>query len=231
MTLDTLIAAHADIAIGDITRAAVRAWVADLSADSAPSTVHNEIGVLRQVLAMAVAENRIVTNPVDGVELPTVTALEQRFLTLEQLHRLADAAGPHRPLVYMLGTTGLRFGEAAELRWRDIDLENRRIRVSRAVTLVDGEFVIGSPKSGKARTASVSEFVADLLEEEIASRSSRKLRHDPGALVFPDSQGGHMRGSNVRLGGGLMRSRRPSCSRARRPRSPERTSWCMTSNC
>jgi len=45
VTLDTLIAAHANIAIGDITRAAVRDWVSDLSVDSAPSTVHNEIGV------------------------------------------------------------------------------------------------------------------------------------------------------------------------------------------
>ncbi len=51
--------------------------------------------------------------------------LEQRFLTLEQLHALADAAGAHRPLVYVLGTCGLRFGEVAELRWRDVDLLSR----------------------------------------------------------------------------------------------------------
>jgi integrase len=187
VTLDTLIAAHANIAIGDITRATVRGWVADLSVDAAPSTVRNEIGVLRQVLAMAVAENRLVTNPVDRVELPTVEAAEQRFLTLEQLHVLAGAAGAHKPLVYVLGTCGLRFGEVAELRWRDIDLPNLRIRVSRAVALVDNEFVIGSPKSGKARDVSVSQFVADMLK-----------RGDPDALVFPDRQGGHMRGSNVR---------------------------------
>ncbi|MBY0287954.1 MAG: hypothetical protein K2X52_12475 [Mycobacteriaceae bacterium] len=40
-------------------------------------------------------------NSVDGVELPPVTDVEQRFLTLEQLHRLADAAGLNRPLVYV----------------------------------------------------------------------------------------------------------------------------------
>lgn len=57
--------------------------------------------VLRQVLAMAVRENRLVMNSVDGVELPPVTDVEQRFLTLEQLHRLADAAGLNRPLVYV----------------------------------------------------------------------------------------------------------------------------------
>lgn len=65
--------------------------------------MHKTIGVLRQVLAMAMAENRLVVNPVDGVELPPVSAPEQRFLTLEQLRALADAAGAHRPLVYVLG--------------------------------------------------------------------------------------------------------------------------------
>ena len=41
--------------------------VADLSVDLAPASVHKTIGVLRQVLPMAVRENRLVMNPVDGV--------------------------------------------------------------------------------------------------------------------------------------------------------------------
>jgi integrase len=82
----------------------------------APASVHKTAGVLRQVLAMAVTENRLVGNPVDGVELPSVSSSEQRFLTLDELHKLADHAGVNAPLVYLLGTCGLRFGEAAELR-------------------------------------------------------------------------------------------------------------------
>jgi integrase len=187
VVLDTVIAAHAAVALGDISRQLVREWVADLSVDLAPASVHKTIGVLRQVLAMAVRENRLVMNPVDGVELPPVTAAEQRFLTLEQLRALADASGAHRPLVYVLGTCGLRFGEVAELRWRDVDVEARRLRIARSVTLVDGVFEIGSPKSGKGRTVSLPAYVADLL-----------VPGEPDALVFPDSEGGHMRGTNVR---------------------------------
>lgn len=186
--VDTVIAERADVALGDISRQMVREWVTDLSVDLAPATVHKAVGVLRQVLAMAVAENRLVMNPVDGVELPPVRAAEQRFITLEQLHTLANAAGPHRPLVYVLGTCGLRFGEVAELRWRDLDLQKRTIRITRSVALVDGVFEIGSPKSGKGRTVSLPEFVAELLGEG----------GDLDALVFPDSRGGHMRGNNVR---------------------------------
>ncbi len=191
VVLTTFIAEHAGVALGDITRQLVREWVADLSADHAPASVHKAVGVLRQVLAMAVTDNRLVLNPVDGVELPSVISSEQRFLTLEQLHVLADAAGDHRALVYLLGTCGLRFGEAAELRWRDLDLDRLQIRVTRSVTLVDNKFVVGTPKGGRGRTVSLPAFVAELLED-----NGKDCLQD--GLVFPDTDGGYMRGTNVR---------------------------------
>jgi integrase len=55
------------------------------------------------------------------------------------------------------------------------------------VALVDGKFIVGSPKSSKGRTVGLPGFVADLL-----------TAGEPDALVFPDSAGGHMRGTNVR---------------------------------
>lgn len=187
VVVDTFIASHRNVALGDISRELVRDWVAELSATHAPASVHKTIGVLRQVLAMAVKDNRLVINPVDGVELPSVVATEQRFITLEQLHALADAAGDNRALVYVLGTCGLRFGEVAELRWRDLDLPKLTIRVGRSVALVDNKFIVGTPKGGKGRTVSLPAFVADLLTPG-----------ESDALVFPDSEGGHMRGTNVR---------------------------------
>jgi len=190
--LDVHLAKKKDVPLGDISRAWVRDWVADLSGRMAATTVHKIVGTLRQVLAMAVDDNRLVANPCDGVALPsTVTVEEQRFLTLEQLHELADASGDYRPLVYVLGTCGLRFGEAAELRWRDLDLEKLQIRVARSVVLVDGVFEVGPPKNGKPRTVGLPEFVAEQMEDIVEDRP-------PDALVFPDSNGGYLRGNNVR---------------------------------
>lgn len=188
--LDTHIAKKKDVALGDISRAWVRDWVADLSQRMAATTVHKVVGTLRQVLAMAVDDNRLVANPCEGVALPSTTTVEeQRFLTLEQLHRLADAAGDYRSLVYVLGTCGLRFGEATELRWRDLDLQKLQIRVARSVVLVDGVFEVGPPKNGKPRTVGLPAYVADIL---------RSAQGEPDALVFPDSNGGYLRGNNVR---------------------------------
>lgn len=173
--------------IGDLTKTFIREWAANLSTTMAAASVHKIFTVLRQVLAMAVDENRLVVNPAESIELPGVAELEQRFLTLEQLHRLADESGDHRALVYVLGTCGLRFGEVAELRWKDVDLHKMTIRVSRSVALVNNKFEEGTPKSGKARTVSLSAFVAELLSAGQAD-----------SLVFPDSAGGRMRGTNVR---------------------------------
>lgn len=186
VVLDTQISRRAAISLGDISRQFVREWVAELSTEMAPASVHKTVGVLRQVLGMAVSENRLVVNPVDGVELPSVSSSEQRFLTLEELHGLAGHAGVNAPLVYLLGTCGLRFGEAAEVRWRDVDLDGLKIRVTRSVALVDGKFIVGSPKSSKGRSVGLPGFVADLL-----------TAGESDALV-PDSAGGHMRGTNVR---------------------------------
>lgn len=175
-------------AIKDIRRPDVRALVADLvAAKASASSVHKAAGLLRQVLASAVADNLIITNPADGVELPPVRMVEQRFLTAADLHRLALAAGQHKALVYVLGTTGLRFGEAAELRWRDVDLDAGRLTVSRSVTFVSGTPVVGSPKNGTSRVVALPSTVARLLTVG-----------DPDALVFPDSGGRWLRASNAR---------------------------------
>ena len=176
-TLTVTLADFHRVAIGDITRPMVRALVADLvNGGAAPSSVHKTVGLLRQVLATAVADNLIAANPAEGVELPTVRMTEQRFLTGAELHRLALAAGEHMPLVYVLGTTGLRFGEAAELRWRDVDFAGLRLRITRSMTFVNGQPVVGPPKNGKHRTVALPATVAGMLT--------------PGAdddLVFADS--------------------------------------------
>lgn len=49
---------------------------------------------------------------------------EHIFLTVAQIGRLArEIDGHFRDLAWFLATTGLRFGEAAELRTKDIDVK------------------------------------------------------------------------------------------------------------
>ena len=47
--------------------------------------------------------------------------------------------------------TGIRRGEAIGLHWGDVDLDDGAIHIRRAITLVDGELVVGPPKTDAGR--------------------------------------------------------------------------------
>jgi integrase len=120
------------------------------------------------------------------IELPDRPEIEQRYLTHEQLHRLAVASGEFRTLVLVLGYCGLRFGEATALQVSDVNIKARRIRVSRSVTYVRGTGRLeGAAKNHTARTVPIPGFLAPLLATEIQGR-------DNTALVFAPSHGDYL---------------------------------------
>ncbi len=119
--------------LSNITPEHLRHWIAKSAVSSSAATVRKNCTVLHQVLVQAVTDGRLATNPATELELPTIDETEKRYLGAQQLQRLADAAGEDGALVLLLGFTGLRFGEAAALTVRDIDLEHGRVRVHRSV--------------------------------------------------------------------------------------------------
>ena len=101
--------------------------------------------VVGAVLRFAVKARHLAVNPADGVELPLLPESEHRYLTHEQLHRVAVASGRLRTLVLVLGYCGLRFGEAASLRVADVDVQARPIRVRRSITYVQKTGLVEGP--------------------------------------------------------------------------------------
>jgi integrase len=80
--------------------------------------------------------------PTTDVSKPTVRSRneEAERLSPEQLLKLFDVlTGRTRVVVHMGARTGMREGEIFGLLWRDVDLENRRIRVRRQFT--HGQFI------------------------------------------------------------------------------------------
>jgi integrase len=186
-----LLPAFGSVHLSDITPERIRRWIAAAAASSSAATVRKNHTVLHQVLAQCVTDGRLRVNTAAELELPTIDESEKRYLDAGQIRGLADAAGDHRALVLLLGFTGLRFGEAAALTVRDVDLVHGRVRVHRSVTAVDGRMVYSAPKSHQARTVPLPRFLVEALRDHLRDR-------DPGALAFPDSRGGPMRVGNVR---------------------------------
>lgn len=194
--LDTLILPRwADVSLRDVAFDDLQQWVSGLSVNGSTRFEGNGLSasrviqahqVVAAVLRYAVKAKHLPANPADDIELPRKREAGQRYLTHEQLHRLAVASGRFRTLVLVLGYCGLRFGEAAGLCVSDVNLTARRIRVHRSVTNVTGKGPIaGDTKSHDARTVPVAKFLVPLLATEIGERADTEL-------LFPSLRGGFL---------------------------------------
>ena len=118
--------------VGSVRKRDVQDWVTKMNL--APRTVETIHGRFLTFMSWCVEEKMIARNPASKVNLPKGRAREHVFLSREQVTALANTVKePYRPLIWLLATSGLRVGEAVELRVKDLQLDRGRIRVERAV--------------------------------------------------------------------------------------------------
>lgn len=187
------------VELGAITHSDVQRWVTEVSAGTArtvrryhPRTaeqgsrpksatvVIRAYGVLAAVLDVAVRDRRIPRNPARGIDLPRKTKKRHRYLTHEEVDRLARAAGrTHATEVYVAAYTGLRWGELSALRVRDLDVGRHRLAVNENAVRVGRDLHVGSPKTHELRSVGFPAF----LSEPLANAAAAKPPH---ALLFGD---------------------------------------------
>ena len=173
------------VPIAEIRYSDVQSWVAELSAKRGAVIVETAASVLRRILDDAVKDRLLASNPARGVKLPKRPPRRNVYLTRDQLDALATEAGRYRSLVLLLGTVGLRWGEAAALRVSDIDFLKRRVHLHRNAVTVGKQTWLGTLKSGKSRTVALPQFVADAL----AVTCEGKGRDE---LLWPSQNGGYL---------------------------------------
>ncbi|WP_245906716.1 tyrosine-type recombinase/integrase [Mycolicibacterium palauense] len=171
----------------------VQAWVAEISRKQSAATARHSLGVLRRVFDHAVRDGAIHRNPAAGIRLPKVQGNDPRPLTHDELWQLADHLDERRDriLVLVAGCCGLRWGELAALRWADVDLGRRTLRVARAYSEEAPRGEMSSVKDNQARTVPIPAIVS----EELA-----KLRgdHKPDEPVFCSANRTPLRNRNFR---------------------------------
>lgn len=177
------------VQLGDLTHEHVTTWLAQLT--GAPATKRRIHSVLTVMLTAAVKAHRAPSNPAHGVTFKAGESRGHRYLTVAELDQLIDALPEHwRGFVLTLALTGLRVGEAAELRGKDIDVRARRISITRTATLVGGRIVVGPPKTGAGRrTVPIPTALVQTLTERPVGRDE---------LVFTTPQGAQIHAGNFR---------------------------------
>ncbi|MGH3477376.1 MAG: tyrosine-type recombinase/integrase [Nocardioidaceae bacterium] len=136
-----------DMPMMSITPAAVRGWYAGLAAR--PTARAHAYALLSSILKTAVEDGEITKNPC--IIKGATKAKQQREVkpaTLDELAVMTEAMPVRlRPLIPLSAWCALRFGEAAELRRRDIDVKIGVIRIRRAVVRAEREVYVDDPKS------------------------------------------------------------------------------------
>ena len=171
----------------------VQLWAAEISRKQSPATARHSLGVLRRVFDYAIRDGAIHRNPAAGIRLPKVQGNEPKPLTHLQLWQLAGSMLTIRDriLILIAGYTGLRWGELAALRWSDIALRARTIRVTRAFSEEAPQGGMSPVKDHQARTVPVPSVVV----HELAVYAAGKAAND---LVFPSAAGTPLRNRNFR---------------------------------
>ena len=181
----------ASVRLSDVRHADVQVWVSDLAATRSASTAIKAHRVLSLILSLAVRDGRLIRNPAEGVGLPREVQRDRRYLTHQQVQKLAQAAGDQGLAILFLAYTGVRFGEMAALRVGRVDVLRRQVEIADAVTAVNGVLVWGTPKGHSRRWVSVPRFVAEALADHVAGKAADQL-------VFTSSNGTVLRASNFR---------------------------------
>lgn len=125
-----------DVQLGQIDRARVEHYTAArLDAGARPGTVGLEIRTLRHLIGQA-AEDREAP-PWLRLPAPAIQRTERRVLSVEEVASLLAGTAPD-PEVHLFArlalATGLRAGELAGLRWRDVDWTRLALRAQATKT-------------------------------------------------------------------------------------------------
>lgn len=181
------------VALAEVTLADVDTWLTELSEEQGLSaaSVRQCHRVLSRLLDYAVRNHRITRNVAAGAELPRVTARGKVYLSHAELTSLAAECGEYKTAVLLLGYSGLRWGEFAALRARDVDLMRRRVHVRQAMVELRGQVVIGTPKDHEQRAVPLPAFLIEPLTTLLAGKA-------PDDLAFTSPEGAIMRNGNFR---------------------------------
>jgi integrase len=167
---------------------------------------------LHGALSQAQQWGLINANVTSHVNLPRGEPLEVQPLSPQEAEKFLIAVRGNRfEALYTLAiTTGMRQGELLGLRWRDVDLERRSIRVTGSLQYIPGRGLqISHPKTRKSRRhVLLTEVALGALRRHLvaqnAERSRRGARWQELDFVFASRDGRPLYATNV-IGSSLPR--------------------------
>ncbi len=183
---DHLVPALGQTKLHHLTPQQVQALLNEKAKKLRPATVARIRATLRVALSQAEKWNLVARNVAKLVDVPKARRYQARVLTPQEARAFVNAATEVRlgAVFSVAMALGLRLGEALGLRWDDIELEGKQLRVRQTLQRLPkgegekhGKVVFGEPKSEKSRRViSLPTFAVDLLKRHRVRQKEERLK-------------------------------------------------------
>ncbi len=177
-----------DERVDRISNEDVNAWY-DALAPGRETIRAQSYSLLRAVFASAASERPHPLIPYNPAHIRgagnTKRAHHVQPATLDELQTIVEELPNRYKLMALLAAwCAMRFGELAELRRGDIDLRTNRVKIRRGVVRVDGEFIVGPPKSDAGvRDVAIPPHLLPLVKDHLSDHTAKGR----DALLFPSA--------------------------------------------
>ncbi len=169
-----------------------------------PGSVVKVHGVLRVALGDAERLDLVVRNVAKLVKPPSIDTVERRTLTPDEARHFLEVVGGDRlEAVFVIALTlGLRRGEVLGLKWTDVNLVTRELRVERALQRIGDQLRLVEPKTRRSRRPlPIPMLAVHALERHRARQVVERAKAGPdwqeSGLVFTSTIGTPMEPRNV----------------------------------
>ena len=154
-------------------------------------TVGNVHRLIHLALSDAQAAGVIKDNPADDAHPPPRTAVRtpaNRAWEPEDVERFLDSVqgDPLQAVWHLAALTGMRRGEIAAIRCRNIDLKESPLFVCESRTRVGTSTVSSTPKSGRARTVELDRATVETLRAHRRKQPVPDI--DVEVFTYPDGR-------------------------------------------
>jgi integrase len=158
-------------------------------------TARKILATLHSALAYAISQDWVATNAAHGTRVIGPRDEGSRKIappSKKDVRAMLDAADEDsRLMLSFAASTGARAGEQWAARWRDADLDNGALNISRRVDAYGEE---GAPKSAAGvRTVPLSKQLVAMLKAWKLKSKCKK----PDDLIFPNGEGNHIGHDNL----------------------------------
>lgn len=192
-----IIPAVGSVPLQQLTTARVNKLYTDMLAGGlSQQSVRYAAMILRRALAKAIATGQLTRNPADAAERPKRVKSTMHTWRADELRGFLEriSGEPMYPAILLSATTGARRGEVLGVRWRDLDLDARRMSIAQTLIAIGYHTEFSTPKTtGSKRLIDLDDVTVAALRRHRTQQLEARLAMGAGYtdldLVFARPDG------------------------------------------